>query len=246
MQDFLFDRMKAQEAVPEPYMLYNKEQATEKKVVKNDTLRDMEYFRSMYPARVKSLQLIVEEVFDEVDYKESPMYDEYPDRMVIESIFKKIQKKADSKTVPEEPAVIVAAEEVGMPHMPYGPEYAETYEPRQEGYKTWEMEEGRLEAEQLNTERLWQQELSGRHGPGGPPPGPPSWSPPPGPPSWGPPPGPPPWGPPPPSRPWGPPPPPRPWGPPPPPPGSRDLDDLLRLLLFGEMQRRRCHGRNCR
>lgn len=263
MQDFLFDKTKVQEAAPEPYTLFNKEQAVKDMAPRNETLRDIEYFRSMYPARVKSLQLIVEEVFDEMDYEASPIYDEYPDRILVERMFQKVrgqigdgatatamdeQPQAEAQAIEKEKVVI----QERTPHMPYGPMYiVQSIAPNSGSYKTWEVEDQEMRTEQLDGAR------SGN--PWGPPPPPPPprpwgpppphpWGPPPPPPRpWGPPPPPRPWGPPPPPRPWGPPPPPRPWGPPPPRPGDRaDLDDLLRLLLFGEMQRRRCHRRNCR
>lgn len=45
--------------------------------------RDLEYFRQMYPDEVKKYQKIVEEVMDQIDYAESMIYDEYPDRWQI-------------------------------------------------------------------------------------------------------------------------------------------------------------------
>ena len=264
MQDFLFDKTKAQETAPEPYTLFNKEQTAKDMASGNETLRDMEYFRSMYPARVKSLQLIVEEVFDEMDYEASPIYDEYPDRILVERMFQKVRGQIGDETpvtmADEQPQAKVQAIEKekvviqeSAPHMPYGPIYiVQSIAPNNGGYKTWEMEEQEVRTEQLDGPRGGNQ-WGPPPRPWGPPPPPPPhpWGPPPPPRPWGPPPPPPPrpWGPPPPPpHPWGPPPPPppRPWGPPPPHPGARDLDDLLRLLLFGEMQRRRCHRRNCR
>lgn len=262
MQNFLFEKTKAQEAAPEPYTLFNKEQADKDMTPQNEALRDIEYFRSMYPARVKSLQLIVEEVFNKMDYEASPIYDEYPDRILVERLFQKIKgqvlEEAPAPMADEQPQVQpqlrtqlqpeAQAMEIEMvecqervPHMPYGPMYiVQSIAPSGAGYKTWEMEEEQVQTEQLDGARggnSW-----------GPPPPPRPWGPPPPPPHpWGPPPPPHPWGPPPPPpRPWGPPPPPRPWGPPSHPDGRGDLDDLLRLLLFGEMQKRRCNGRNCR
>lgn len=92
-------------------------------------------------------------------------------------------------------------------------------------------------------EQVEAQDFRGRPGPGRPtgrPPGPgrpPGWGPPP-PPGWGPPP-PPGWGP----------PPGRPPGPPPPPPGrppSNGLGNLIEVLLYNEMYKRRCRHNRCR
>ena len=54
---------------------------------------ELEYFRSMYPKRVKNLQKYVDEACDRIDYKNSPIYDEFPDRMMIEQLFGKIRSK---------------------------------------------------------------------------------------------------------------------------------------------------------
>ncbi|MEG0812581.1 MAG: hypothetical protein RSG54_08260 [Clostridium sp.] len=221
-----------QEIVPEPYTLYNKEQDTEEVKQKNAALRDFEYFHSMYPAKVKGLQLLVEEICDEMDYRESPMYDEYPDRMMVEQLCSKVtgqvtERIEDSsrENSPREKIQPEEREEVeiySIPHMPHGPEYIiQSLSQNNGAYHTWEMTEG------------WQ-----------PSPSPCSWCPPP---------------PPPPVHPWlppSPPPPVHPWLPPPPPqcpcgqqPCSGDpidLDDMVRVLLFNEMQKRRCQGRNCR
>ena len=46
-------------------------------------MRDIEYLKSMYPPGIRILQNYVSEACDQLDYKNSPMYDEYPDRMLI-------------------------------------------------------------------------------------------------------------------------------------------------------------------
>ena len=242
MQDFVLGKLKAQEAVPEPYMLYNREQNKEDRKQESSTLRDFEYFRSMYPGRVKELQLIVAGECDKMDYEGSPIYDEYPDRLMMEQMCQKVQEQVavSQLTVPQ-------AAETSSGQLPV---IIQSVSPESGTYQTWEMEEGRLEALQRGfaeetgkSEEVKIAAISPR--PWGPPPPRPGGGPPPPPPLR-------PWGPPPPPRPGGgppPPPPSRPWGPPPPPPrpGNRvDLDDIIRLLLFNEIQGRRCRGRNCR
>lgn len=309
MQDFVYGRVKAQEAAPQPYMLYNKEQNAVDAGQRSETLRDFEYFRSMYPARVKEIQILVAKECDGMDYEGSPIFDEYPDRLMLEQLSRRVQQQVAAQASPATAGETVRPEEMKevetyeaapqsgdiMPRMPYGPLYiVQSVSPENGTYQTWEMEEGRIEAEdrspaeaepvqqaeraqqvqqaeraepaqqvqqleqaqqtetesneEADSERI--QEVGDMRRPWGPPPPPPRPVPPP-PRPWGPPPPPPrPWGPPPPPpRPWGPPPPPpRPWGPPPPPrPGNRvDLDDVIRLLLFNEIQGRRCRNRNCR
>ena len=82
MPDFSYERLRTQEAALEPYILYRKDQAVQAE--RNVRIRDFEYFKSMYPDRVKALQLVVEEVCDEMEYEGSPIYDEYPDRILME------------------------------------------------------------------------------------------------------------------------------------------------------------------
>lgn len=243
MQDFAFGKIKAQETMPEPYTLYNKENREEVQQG-NAILRDFEYFRSMYPMHLKTLQLHVEKACDEMDYKGSPIYDEYPDRVIMEQMCKGIEEKlagteqkslakAQASTEKEE-RIMVEAHEVGsherMPRTPLGPEgvYSrQTYQPQ--GYKTWEWDE----AEMQHTQELQKSDVRSwgpQPGPWGPPPGP--WGPPPGPWGWGPQPGP-----------WGP--PGRPCGPPGRPCGPIGPGDVISLLLFNELQRRRCNNRRC-
>ena len=45
-------------------------------------MQDMEYLMSMYPSGVKKLQRYVSEACDRMEYKNSPMYDEFPDHIV--------------------------------------------------------------------------------------------------------------------------------------------------------------------
>lgn len=232
MQDFSYERLRAQEAALEPYILYRKDQAVQAE--KSGRIRDFEYFKSMYPDRVKTLQMYVEEVCDEMEYDGSPIYDEFPDRILMEQMIQKIANRAAAAGQEAEKAEMTSEEleppeaktADTAPRVSYGPVNSEYG--GGEGYETWEMEETQIQ--EVGTERR----------PWGPPPPPPRpWGPPPPPPR--------PWGPPPPPpRPWGPPPPPpRPWGPPPR-PGNYWLNDILGILLFNELQGRRCRTGRCR
>lgn len=53
-------------------------------------IREMEYFQSMYPWRMKALQQYVMEECDSWDYNGSPMYDEFPEQGVIEQASQRI------------------------------------------------------------------------------------------------------------------------------------------------------------
>ena len=46
----------------------------------NRASRDIEYLREMYPAEAKRLLTRISEILDQMDYEESMIYDEYPDR----------------------------------------------------------------------------------------------------------------------------------------------------------------------
>ena len=48
--------------------------------------RDFEYLRQTYPVQVRRYQRRVEEILDKVDYEGSIIYDEYPDRLGIQSL----------------------------------------------------------------------------------------------------------------------------------------------------------------
>lgn len=46
----------------------------------NKAARDIDYLREMYPAEAKKLLTRISEILDTMDYEESMIYDEYPDR----------------------------------------------------------------------------------------------------------------------------------------------------------------------
>lgn len=49
-----------------------------------DVLRDLEYFRQIYPAEVRRYQGRIAEILDKMDYEGSVIYDEYPDRYTLD------------------------------------------------------------------------------------------------------------------------------------------------------------------
>ena len=190
-------------------------------------LEEIEYFQSCYPESMKQLQTYVAAECDQMDYPDSPIYDEYPDQTMIRQVCQRI-----CNSIPEEVGRCLreAAPLTGVAKEPASTEVeeVEVYEVMQrrppQGPPPW-------------------------GSPPRPPQGPPPWGPPPrppqGPPPWGPPSrppqGPPPWGPPP-RPPQGPPP----WGPPSRPPQSNWLEDVIRLLFLNEIQNRRCRNGRCR
>ena len=70
-----------------PYMVYKKDsQPPESGNAGRRTGTESEYLKGMYPLSVKRCQCLVEEACDRLDYSGSPMYDEYPDRMLIDRL----------------------------------------------------------------------------------------------------------------------------------------------------------------
>ena len=67
----------------------------------NKTARDIEYMRELYPQEAKRLLVKIGEVLDRMDYEESMIYDEYPDRWQLyrlaESIVKILKNEAEEK-----------------------------------------------------------------------------------------------------------------------------------------------------
>ena len=211
-------------------------------------MQDFAYFKSLYPAACKQMQLCVEAVCDELEYEGSPIYDEYPDRIFLEKLTKRALEKwqkvypagtertdtltpymkaADVGTVSTEEgtAMVENSLKIDSPGGEREENLAGTsIQPHLPGNDVWY---GPLRGEQKGGNAgymVWEADepnlTAQERRPWSPPPGGPGnpWGPPP------PPPGPRPGGP---GNPWGPPPGPRPggpgnpWGPPPPPPGPR-------------------------
>ena len=59
--------------------------------------RDYEYVRSMYPDLAKIMIPYVEEECDRFEYEESMMYDEYPDRLQLRLMCRRIYDKAEKE-----------------------------------------------------------------------------------------------------------------------------------------------------
>ena len=64
-------------------------------------MQDIEYLKSMYPSGIKILQEYVSEACDRLDYKNSPMYDEYPDHLMINRLCDSIYNTVISSEGPE-------------------------------------------------------------------------------------------------------------------------------------------------
>lgn len=65
----------------------------------NQQEKEFQLMKSYYPETVRKLQDKVEEECDRMDYPGSPIYDEYPDRMTLERICRKISDMAEEAEV---------------------------------------------------------------------------------------------------------------------------------------------------
>lgn len=67
----------------QPYMVYRRENQQEEPNQSQALRMELDYFKSLCPLAMKKRQVLVDEVCDHMDYDNSPMYDEYPDRVSI-------------------------------------------------------------------------------------------------------------------------------------------------------------------
>jgi len=56
----------------------------------NEEEMELAYWKSIYPEKVKRIQQKVEEICEEMEYVNSPMYDEYPDRVYLRNLGNRI------------------------------------------------------------------------------------------------------------------------------------------------------------
>ncbi|EOT28658.1 hypothetical protein C805_00179 [Eubacterium sp. 14-2] len=129
--------------------------------------KDMQKLKDLYPKEVKSIQALVEEECDKMEYEGSLMFDEYPDKLMLRQIVNRIYDGATGG-------------QMNIQSFEASPYEAEQYETDD------------MQAEELPLEgRMVEQRRPPGPGWGPPPPPPgPGWGPPPPPPGpgWGPPP----------------------------------------------------------
>lgn len=65
-------------------------------------VRDMEYFQGIYPQRIKELQEYVVQQCNAMDYSGSPIYDEYPEALMIEQACKAVYERISQSWFTEE------------------------------------------------------------------------------------------------------------------------------------------------
>lgn len=58
-------------------------------------IRDLEYLRSLYPEEAKKLLPYIEDECDRMEYRGCMLYDEYPDKLQLHMMLRRIVQKAD-------------------------------------------------------------------------------------------------------------------------------------------------------
>lgn len=193
--------------------------------------RDLEKLKGMYPKEVRSIQEMVEDECDKMEYEGSLMFDEYPDKVMVNQIVKRIYD-ASTAVQPGIQSFEIRKCEIGKYERE---QYEEGMYPEHDGFMDEmdgmnDMDEGDLVSDDLDMkaeEVPLEGNLISRKGPGGPGwnpggpggPGGPGWNP--GGPGWNP-------------------------GRPPQPPRDNGLQNLIQVLLFNEMYQRRCRHKRCR
>ena len=59
--------------------------------------RDMERMKELYPEEAKRIQKLVEEECDQMEYEGSMMFDEYPDKLQLRMMCRRIYDKAEKE-----------------------------------------------------------------------------------------------------------------------------------------------------
>ena len=104
--------------------------------------RDMQKLKDLYPKEVKSIQALVEEECDKMEYEGSLMFDEYPDKLMLRQIVNRIYDGATGS-------------QMNIQGFEVSPYEAEQYEPEQyvpEQYKDKAGKEDDMQAEELPLE----------------------------------------------------------------------------------------------
>lgn len=70
----------------------------------NIAAKDIEYLREMYPQEAKRLLGRISEILDRLDYEESMIYDEYPDRWQLYRLAENIMKILKTEAEQQEEA----------------------------------------------------------------------------------------------------------------------------------------------
>ncbi len=91
-QDIFFKMQQQQMPGKQPFYMTNPIQNLY--MTELEYQRDLDRMKEMYPQEVRKIQDLVEEECDKMEYEGSLMFDEYPDRLMLRQICKRIRDKA--------------------------------------------------------------------------------------------------------------------------------------------------------
>lgn len=141
----------------------------------SETIRDFEYFSMLCPGKLRGIQAEVKAVCDRLDYQGSPIYDEYPDRVAMEQLSRRIARRVSERLSEEENTALYTAEVRSYS----GTVITGNPAPRVRAMETAVPGEAMETGEEGDTESLHMEAVNGRGGPKGPGPARRPWGPPP-------------------------------------------------------------------
>lgn len=79
--------MPYRDTVYQGYGQWNQVQAEQPMMVPEDRiLEDLEYLQQMYPTYAKRYQSVISNIVDKIDYENSFIYDQYPDKLTLQKM----------------------------------------------------------------------------------------------------------------------------------------------------------------
>lgn len=130
----------------------------------SETIRDFEYFSMLCPGKLRGIQAEVKAVCDRLDYQGSPIYDEYPDRVAMEQLSRRIARRVSERLSEEENTALYTAEVRSYS----GTVITGNPAPRVRAMETAVPGEAMETGEEGDTESLHMEAVNGRGGPKGP------------------------------------------------------------------------------
>lgn len=55
-------------------------------MTEEQAMQDFDYLQQMYPQQVKKYQKMISDILDKIDYRDSLIYDDYPDRLALRQL----------------------------------------------------------------------------------------------------------------------------------------------------------------
>ena len=99
-QDIFFKMQQQQMPGKQPFYMTNPIQNLY--MTELEYQRDLDRMKEMYPMEIRKVQELVEEECDKMEYEGSLMFDEYPDRLMLEMLCRKIYRELNPDHIDEE------------------------------------------------------------------------------------------------------------------------------------------------